>query len=221
MSDLNTEDSDDDLPQLSAHALAALQEFYDDQSSKLKALSTGFKDAKDIELGENWQLSQFWYDDNTARTLAEEVIREANGGRIACLCAPTLYKELLKLELAVDCKQAVLFEYDKRFSIYGDNFTYYDYNAPLDIESSIKEKSFDIVFADPPFLSEECLSKVTQTIKYLAKGKIILCTGLIMQAHAKQLLDLSLCKFQPRHSRNLANEFGCFINYDSKLNEGD
>ena len=77
----------------------------------------------------------------------------------------------------MDSNQTVLFEYDKRFSIYGDNFTYYDYNSPLDIQSSIKECSFDIVFADPPFLSEECLSKVTKTIKYLAKGKIILCTG--------------------------------------------
>ena len=31
--------------------------------------------------------------------------------------------------------------------------------------------------ADPPYLTEECLSKTVQTIKYLAKDKIILCTG--------------------------------------------
>ena len=54
MSDLEAGDCDDDLPQLSAHALAALHEFYDDQNSKLQALSTGSKDAKDVELDENW-----------------------------------------------------------------------------------------------------------------------------------------------------------------------
>lgn len=71
----------------------------------------------------------------------------------------------------------VLFEYDKRFAVYGSDFTFYDYNSPMDIPKQF-QKSFDIVVADPPFLSEECLDKTSQTIKFLAKDKIILCTGI-------------------------------------------
>ena len=41
----------------------------------------------------------------------------------------------------------------------------------------MEEKSFDVVVADPPYLSEECLQKTAQTINFLAKEKIILCTG--------------------------------------------
>ena len=85
-----------------------------------------------------------------------------------------------------DYSQAVLFEFDKRFAIYGDQFTYYDYNSPLDFGSSVDKQSFDIVFADPPFLSEECLSKVAQTINFLARGKIILCTGTIINKYPKK-----------------------------------
>lgn len=70
-----------------------------------------------------------------------------------------------------------LFEYDKRFSIHGSDFVFYDYNHPTDLPENHK-KQYNIVLADPPFLSEECLTKTTETIKLLAKDKIILCTGL-------------------------------------------
>ena len=49
-------DSEDDSPQLSAHTIAALQEFYKEQKEqedKLQAAQeTG--DVKNIELGEDW-----------------------------------------------------------------------------------------------------------------------------------------------------------------------
>lgn len=45
-------DSDDDTPQLSAHALAALQEFYHEQQQRQETSEKG--------VSENWQLSQFW-----------------------------------------------------------------------------------------------------------------------------------------------------------------
>lgn len=37
--------------------------------------------------------------------------------------------------------------------------------------------SFDLVVVDPPFLSEECLTKSLQTTKSLTKQYVILCTG--------------------------------------------
>ena len=72
----------------------------------------------------------------------------------------------------------MLLEYDKRFEVYGDSFCYYDYNKPLNLPEKLVENSFGLVVADPPFLSEECLRKTAQTVKYLASDKIILCTGI-------------------------------------------
>ncbi|KAI3355697.1 hypothetical protein L3Q82_004298 [Scortum barcoo] len=43
--------------------------------------------------------------------------------------------------------------------------------------ADVAPQSFDVVLADPPYLSEECLRKVAETVKYLSKGKVLLCTG--------------------------------------------
>ncbi len=71
----------------------------------------------------------------------------------------------------------ILLEYDTRFQMYGENFVCYDYKEPLKLPDGLKEASFDVVVADPPFLSEECLSKMALTVKFLARDKVILCTG--------------------------------------------
>lgn len=70
-----------------------------------------------------------------------------------------------------------LFEYDRRFAAVGSEYIFYDYKAPLDVPTD-KENYYDLIIADPPFLSEECLEKIARTIKFLAKDKIILCTGI-------------------------------------------
>lgn len=69
-----------------------------------------------------------------------------------------------------------LLEYDRRFAAYGEDFILYDYRAPLDISRELASQ-FDIVVMDPPFLSEECLTKTAVTAKFLAKDMIILCSG--------------------------------------------
>lgn len=69
-----------------------------------------------------------------------------------------------------------LFEYDERFAKFGVDFVFYDYNDPLNIPQE-RHKYYDLVLADPPFLAEECLTKTSETIKFLAKNKVILCTG--------------------------------------------
>lgn len=206
-------ESDDDIPQLSAHTLAALQEFY----AKEKQRQESEVSQENQEISEDWQLSQFWYDNRTATILAEEALRASQNGRIACLCSPTLYKKLL--EIKPEGCEAKVFEYDRRFSVFGEDFVFYDYKKPLDLPASVTEHSFDIVVADPPFLSEECLRKTAETIKYLGKEKIILCTGQIMEDLAFKLLRVEPCKFQPTHARNLANKFACFLNYDSELDK--
>ena len=69
-----------------------------------------------------------------------------------------------------------LFEYDQRFAVYGNDFVLYDYKSPLNIPRD-KSSYYDIAIVDPPFLSEECLTKTAVTVKFLTKEKIILCTG--------------------------------------------
>jgi 16S rRNA G966 N2-methylase RsmD len=94
--------------------------------------------------------------------------------RIVCLSSPTAYKKIREIKpntVTVKC-----LEYDTRFHIYGEDFVFYDYKEPLKFPEEWK-KSFDIVIADPPFLSEECLCNTAVSIKYLAQDKIILCTG--------------------------------------------
>ncbi len=137
------------------------------------------------------QLSQFWYDDLTAQILAEEALKASECKkyvgveylvipphtlfyRIACVSCPTLFEKLISIK-PPQC-QVTLLEYDRRFEKYGSDFVFYDYNNPLELSDELHE-TFDLVVADPPFLSEECLTKTSETMKFLSKHKFLLCTG--------------------------------------------
>ena len=94
--------------------------------------------------------------------------------RIACVSSPTAYKKIR--EMKPQSCVAKCMEFDERFRIYGDDFVFYNFNDPLNFPVEW-QKSFDIVIADPPFLSEDCLNKTAISVRFLAKDKIILCTG--------------------------------------------
>ena len=94
--------------------------------------------------------------------------------RIACVSSPTAYKRIR--EIKPESVVAKCLEFDIRFEVYEEDFIFYDFNEPLKLDASLKN-SFDLVIADPPYLSEECLCKTAVTVKFLAKDKILLCTG--------------------------------------------
>ncbi|XP_061721321.1 EEF1A lysine methyltransferase 1 isoform X1 [Cydia pomonella] len=207
-------EDDDDVPALSAETFAALQEFYAEQQKRqeiLDKLQAEDKLKENILFDENWQLSQFWYDEATVQALVKVVDKTIlDGGSVALLSCPTLFVPV-KRQLG-DRATVTLLEYDRRFEVHAPDFIFYDYNLPDKLPPDIER--YDLVVADPPFLSEECIEKTSQTIKLLAKDKIVVCTGAVMKENVEKLLDLRMCEFQPRHRNNLANEFACYANFD-------
>ncbi|KAF5278531.1 hypothetical protein FQR65_LT15657 [Abscondita terminalis] len=199
------ETDDDDAPHLSAETFLALHEFYNEQSAK--ELMT--QSDTSVVIDEDWQLSQFWYDDETIKNLGKIATKRVESdAKIALISCPTLYNKLKETH------QVKLFEYDKRFlKVCGDDFIHYDYKAPLDIPRQLAN-DFDLVIADPPFLSDECLTKTAITIRFLSKEDIVLCTGATMSDLAYRLLGLTKNAFKPGHRNNLANDFCCYSNFN-------
>lgn len=212
------DDEDDERPQLSAAAAGALREFLEQQLRERDEGGEG-EEGGGVELvTEDWRLSQFWYDERTARELADEVARLASGlatgaAAVACVACPTLYAYLKKSNPDVS---AQLLEYDERFGQYGSDFTFYDYNQPEALPPSMKH-AYRIVVADPPYLSKECLEKVAKTVSFLAPPEgsfLLLLTGQVQKDRALELLNMRPCRFKPQHSNKLGNEFRLFTNYD-------
>ncbi|GMY14358.1 EEF1A lysine methyltransferase 1 isoform X2 [Fagus crenata] len=210
------DDNDDDSPKLSLETLAALKEFLTEQNRSLVAEPEP-EPAEVALVTEDWRLSQFWYDRKTAETVAHEVLTLCQGSqsdsRVACIACPTLYAYLKNFNSNIPVQ---LLEYDKRFEQYGSEFTFYDYNQPEELPLEMKH-AYHIVIADPPYLSKECLEKVTQTISFLSQpgeSYLLLLTGEVQRDRAAELMGLRPCGFRPRHFSKLGNEFRLFTNYD-------
>lgn len=169
------------------------------------------------------QLSQFWYSESTKRTLSKICLRlilkrsgtkSSTDIKIALLSCPSLYKTIKNVHPNGEVR---LFEYDKRFSAFKDDFVHYDYNdASKDDYLNEFRDYFDIIIADPPFLSEECIRNTSVIVCKLKKNDadIIMCSGQIVADWIKEYLDLNQCEFHPEHERNLANEFRSYANFD-------
>ena len=85
---------------MSAETFAALQEFYteEEQRESVKAQIEQVSSAKSMEcFQEDWNLSQFWYDEDTAFNLAKVLVKMAGkDGKIACISAPTAFVAIKK-----------------------------------------------------------------------------------------------------------------------------
>ncbi|GMH38912.1 hypothetical protein BSKO_06810 [Bryopsis sp. KO-2023] len=190
--------------ELSSSTHAALQAFLQEQAAQEDA-------GKTDPFAENWGLSQFWYTQETANTVAKEICEACPGGRVACIACPSLFREFKRSFPNVDC---TLFEFDSRFEVLG-NFALYDYNEPLDIREDLMQ-AFEVVVADPPYLSEECLTKTLQSVELLKKDPkdsfVYLLTGAVMRNVALNVGKLRAVAFRPQHSSKLANEFLLYTN---------
>jgi len=217
------EDSDDE-PQLSAYALAALNEFLNERKEQEAADAVATSDAGLNHVSEDWQLSQFWYTDETAAALAREALdRVGHSGKIACVSCPSLYKALMDSKPGPNV-QVVVLEFDRRFAKWGDDFVFYDFK-----ESEVPElpeelrRSFDLVVCDPPFLNEDCIARTLRTaVETLGKAgtdtPIMFCTGQVMEEFLIKLSEGKLKKsmFEPRHTSKLSNPFILSTNFETK-----
>ncbi|KAI8324197.1 hypothetical protein GQ54DRAFT_241028, partial [Martensiomyces pterosporus] len=216
----------DDIPTLSADALAALQSFLsekqemDDRFAKLQEQADEiFESNKTVTMDyfqEDWQLSQFWYDDATAELLATRALEHTEeDDYIAFISSPTAYVAFRNV--APERKNAFVFEFDQRFDVFKDQFVHYDYNKPLEfpLAKELKGK-FKFIVADPPFLNEDCLTKTASTVRYLSNEdtKVMVDTGAIMEDLAKKLLGARITGFHPAHRGGLSNEFRCYTTFE-------
>lgn len=235
-------DPNDDIPQLSADTLRLLQEFNqerDEQTKRFEELknqsedhfSNGDGKLSMHSFGEDWNASQFWYTEATARTLASQLLNDAGPcNAVAVLSAPSVYVELRNIlaETEADRRPHLcLLEYDKRFEVLGSDFVHYDYQHPLRLPIALKGK-FDRIICDPPFLSDDCQTKTALTVRYLAKRwrrpsesdsglRMVSCTGERMQPLIAKLygsIGVRATTFEPKHSKGLSNEFGCYANFE-------
>ena len=107
-------------------------EFYDEKK-KTKIEEDDFE-----KIDEDWELSQFWY---TKETVDKIILLIGNYAKkhkkenIALLCAPSLFRSFLRNKEKLENLNFALFEFDKKFSIFGENTNFYDLNNPLEIES--------------------------------------------------------------------------------------
>ncbi|GAB0094401.1 Protein-lysine N-methyltransferase [Sergentomyia squamirostris] len=194
--------SDDEEICLPSDTLQILQEFLAEKA------------AAEDNLEENWQLSQFWYDEKTISTLTEACTNISTGEnfKIGLLSCPSLYKKISNA-----LRNVYLFEFDERFLNQDQNCIFYDYTKGRENPTLQEFKDFfDLIVADPPFLSEECISKTAEIIFSIlkAEGKIILCSGAVVCPWAEKYLKLELKSWKPKHKRNLGNEFASFANFN-------
>lgn len=119
---------------------------------------------------EDWQLSQFWYTEDTANVLADALLEGADSDTtIAIVSAPSVYAAIQRLpKERVPTDHIYLFEYDRRFELLAgkEHYFFYDYAKPLQFSDKVKGK-INRLLIDPPFLNDECQINCMSHINHL------------------------------------------------------
>ncbi|KAI8811213.1 putative N6-adenine methyltransferase-domain-containing protein, partial [Cladochytrium replicatum] len=118
--------------------------------------------------------SHSWSDEDTAQKLTRQAVANTpEGGCIACISSPTAFVELKR----INSKNVnyVVFEYDRRFEVFGSQFFFNYCNHPEKFDTPDGSRPqdwagrFNYIIADPPFRAEDCFKKTAQTIRLLLK----------------------------------------------------
>ncbi|KAI1469427.1 N(6)-adenine-specific DNA methyltransferase [Daldinia caldariorum] len=232
-------DSDDEPITLSSHALAALQEFYgerDARADKFEKLKAATEDQHDAAAAaaqplsmdaftEDWNASQFWYSDETATLLAKQLLDGVREDEvIAVVSTPSVFVALKNLLNAADAntpkpKKVLLLEHDQRFSVFPE-FVFYDFQQPFKLPAELKG-AVDRIIYDPPFLSEDCQTKIALTVRWMSRPgprlRLVVCTGERMEPLITKLyraLGARATTYELVHARGLSNEFYCYANFE-------
>ncbi|TQN73798.1 Protein-lysine N-methyltransferase EFM5 [Colletotrichum shisoi] len=236
---MSNSDSDDEPIALSSHALAALAEFNADKDARqakferLKAQcdanAAGGLPLSMEAFTEDWNESQFWYSDDTARLLAGYLLEDADESTtIGIVSAPSAFIALRNLmnerDPSLGRPKVVLLEHDTRFNVFPE-FVYYDFKTPFKLPAELKG-TVDRVICDPPFLSEDCQTKTAMTVRWLGKpdatnfnNRVIIVTGERMATLVNKVyrpLGVRTVDWAPTFARGLSNEFYCFANFECK-----
>ncbi|KAI0404063.1 putative N6-adenine methyltransferase-domain-containing protein [Xylaria palmicola] len=244
-------DENEDSLTLSAGALAALREFYaerDAQTEKLEKIRAlvegdgdggaahgggsrgggGGEEKEEPELSihtftEDWNESQFWYSDETANLLANQLLDgTSDDSVVAVVSTPSVFVALKKILAAAGYAgprpKLVLLEHDQRFGVFPE-FVFYDYAHPFKLPGHLKG-AVDRLICDPPFLSDDCQTKMAMTLRWLARpgagARVLICTGERMAALVGRLyapLGVRTTTYEPAHA-GLKNEFCCYANFE-------
>jgi hypothetical protein len=206
--------SEDDDLSLRPEALAALREFLAERdAAREREAREAEERTATLATSEDWQLSQFWYDEATGVALANEVLacardRGGAGTTIALLSCPSTYKALLSVGIP-DGVTVRIFEYDRRFACFGDAYVFYDFNQPLDFPAELVG-ACDVIMLDPPFINPDTLAGFAASVAALRRNDgaaVLLCTGSVMVPHAARLLRARPTRAHIGHSNRLSNPF--------------
>ncbi|CEP61782.1 protein-lysine N-methyltransferase LALA0_S04e00540g [Lachancea lanzarotensis] len=226
---------------LSSDTLKALQEFRQEEQEREANFEKlhhdadiKFEEQKVMDLfKEDWQLSQFWYDEKTAGVLADALLDGADSETVICiLSAPSVYAEIKRrITSSIPTKHIHLFEFDKRFEVLAgsDHFHFYDYNKPLALPSELEGKVHRLLI-DPPFLNEECQTKFSTSARILLnpdvnqrtkhgnrQHAVVSSTGERMAGVVTRLYPgIKTTSFRPEHANGLSNEFRCYADFEWK-----
>ncbi|KAI3319033.1 putative N6-adenine methyltransferase-domain-containing protein [Xylariaceae sp. AK1471] len=234
-------DDTEDSVALSGEALAALQDFYaerDAHAERLEKLKAQVE-ANDREraaresasqlsihtFAEDWNESQFWYSDETANVYANQLLEGASDDSvIAVVSTPSVFVALKNIMSAAGYTgpkpKTYLLEHDQRFAVFPE-FLFYDFAQPFKLPPHLKG-NVDRMICDPPFLSEDCQTKLAMTMRWLSRGsssntpRVLICTGERMKPLITRLyrpLGVRTTTYEPVH-QGLKNEFYCYANFE-------
>ncbi|KPM38548.1 NADH-ubiquinone oxidoreductase subunit, mitochondrial [Neonectria ditissima] len=176
---------------------------------------------------EDWNESQFWYLDDSAAILAEQLLHGASSATtIGVLSTPSVFvalKNIVRKQSAQDRPKLVLFEHDDRFNVFPE-FVFYDYQQPFKLPGELKG-TLDCIIIDPPFFNNDCQTKFALTAKWLLKPtlkpgpapRVVVCTGERMASIVLKLyrsLEVNTTTFEPAHA-GLSNHYYCYANFES------